>query len=476
MSPPSNPLPEAFWPTIRQAIDKGSNTNSDNQAITPQCPICMEPLPVKSFPAEGELDAEVLLCGHVLCQPCRKQCERSELGDRCPACRTTLDCSRCEVNAIPLTIPKNGEGSGLPPGIPEGNQKLCPDCQAEVEFHRAVENGEWPHNLDDMEPGFVSLFYHVVNDIEKDGDVATMSRVQDAINDTIMQEFNNMMVSRRMVTLSRGNTLRQANPWYAENNKRQENRRNGIIGFDWDDDEEPRANTPAGVPHRIRDPFIVGLPDRHGNVHLPLNARPGDVVFGVPPYPLDYGYANQFDVQDGIARPNAAAPRSDNISSIVRAIWGPEGAEAGRARGGGAVVPRDTDQMMRASRQGPPVFARPSAASQTPRPARVHPEESAAAILEQLRPTDDHDRPADWPTWDELVDNADADLASHANDPNWPPLTRAEYIAENEEYRRRVVENRTAASSSSASRNLSSMDLDDSDEEMSSADQPVSER
>ncbi|KAF5965730.1 hypothetical protein FCOIX_12807 [Fusarium coicis] len=515
MAPPSKPLPEAFWPTIRQAIDKGSNTNSDNQAITPQCPICMEPLPVKSFPAEGELDAEVLLCGHVLCQPCRQQWEQSELGDRCPACRTTLYCKRCEVNAIPLTIPKNGEGSSLPPGIPEGNQDFCPDCQAEVEFHKAVENGEWPHNLDEMEPGFVSLFYHVVNDIEKDGDVATMSRVQDAIVDTIMQEFSNMMVSRRMVTLGRGNTLRQANPWYAENKTRQENRRNGIIGFDSEDDEEPRANTPAGIPHRIGDPLIVGLRDldRDGNVHLPLNAHHRHVAFA--PY-LDHGYANQFDVQDGIAHPNAAAaPRSDNISSIVRAIWGPEGAAAGRAQGEAEVVPRVTDQLMGAARQVPlPVFARPSAAPQTDqdddrqppdadelrhwaeflqlqlegnpspaaagaaRPARVHPEGSAAAILEQLRPVDERYYP-DMPTWDEYVDNADADLASHANDPNWPPLTRAEYIAEHEEYMRRLVANRTAASSSGAAsgaQNSSSMDMDDSDEEMSSADQPVSER
>jgi hypothetical protein len=366
-----------------------------------------------------------------------------------------------------------------------------------------------------MEPGFVSLFYHVVNDIEKDGDVATMSRVQDAIVDTIMQEFSNMMVSRRMVTLGRGNTLRQANPWYAENKTRQENRRNGIIGFDSEDDEEPRANTPAGIPHRIGDPLIVGLRDldRYGNVHLPLNAHHRHVVFA--PY-LIHGYANQFDVQDGIARPNAAAaPRSDNISSIVRTLWGPEGAEAGRAQGEAEVVPRVTDPLMGAARQVPlPVSARPSAATQTDqdddrqppdadelrhwaeflqlqregnpspaaagaaRPARVHPEGSAAAILEQLRPVDERYYP-DMPTWDEYVDNADADLASHANDPNWPPLTRAEYIAEHEEYMRRLVANRTAASSSSAAsgaQNSSSMDMDDSDEEMSSADQPVSER
>ncbi|KAF4944280.1 hypothetical protein FGADI_12823 [Fusarium gaditjirri] len=231
MSPPSKPHPEAFWPTIKQAIDKGANTNPDNEAITPQCPICMEPLPVKSFPAHGELDAEVLLCGHVLCKPCRKQYDKSNPRGRCPVCRTTLTCSRCKLNAIPIPIPKNGEESSLAPTtLPEGTQGyLCPDCVATVEFHRDVENGEWPHNLDDMEPGFISFFYHVVDDIEKNGDVATEGRVQEAISDTIVQEFANMMTSRRCVTLGRGNTLRQTNPWYAENNEHQENRRVGVI-------------------------------------------------------------------------------------------------------------------------------------------------------------------------------------------------------------------------------------------------------
>lgn len=330
MSHPSKPLPEAFWPTIKQAIDKGSNTNSDSQAITPQCPICMEPLPVKSFPTQGELDAEVLLCGHVLCQPCRETWEQSELGNRCPACRTTLFCSRCEVNAIPLTIPKNGEGSSLPPGIPEGTQKLCPDCQAEVEFHEAVEKGEWPHNLDDMEPGFVSLFYHVVDDIEKYGGVATEGRVQDAISDTIMQEFSNMMESRRMVTLGRGNTLRQANPWYAENSRRQENRRVGVIGFDSDDDPEPRANTPAGVPHLVRDPFVLSVGDSIEVRHNPPLLRTGYARPGVAPGIIHVVYSppprsnGLFGVQNGVARPDAAAPRPDNVSPVVEAIWGPE--------------------------------------------------------------------------------------------------------------------------------------------------------
>ncbi|KAF5652615.1 hypothetical protein F25303_3061 [Fusarium sp. NRRL 25303] len=486
MSHPSKPLPEAFWPTIKQAIDKGSNTNSDNQAITPQCPICMEPLPVKSFPTEGELDAEVLLCGHVLCQPCRETWEQSELGNRCPACRTTLICSRCEVNAIPLTIPKNGEESSLPPGIPDGTQDLCPDCHAEVEFHKAVENGEWPRNLDDMEPGFVSLFYHVVNDIEKYGGVATEGRVQEAISDTIMQEFSNMMESRRMVTLGRGNTLRQANPWYAENSRRQENRRVGVIGFDSDDDPEPRANTPAGVPHLVRDPFVLRVGD---SIEVRFN-------------PLDPRYANQFDVQDGIAPANAAAPRPDNVSPIVRAIWGPEVGGERRAQDDDRQPP-DADELRHWSeflaREGnsSPATAEaarpaagsmadqsrsaaPRAAPQTPRPARTHPEGSAAAILEQFRPLNDllerrFTRPADMPTFDELVDTADAYTAALLNDDAWPPQTYAEYVAADNAYLRRIVENRTTASSSSASQNLSSMDQDDSDE-MSSNDQPVSER
>ncbi|KAF5640517.1 hypothetical protein F52700_3668 [Fusarium sp. NRRL 52700] len=583
MSSPSKPLPEAFWPTIKQAIDKGSNTNPDNQAITPQCPICMEPLPVKSFPAEGELDAEVLLCGHVLCQPCRKQWERSELGDRCPACRATLHCSRCEVNAIPLTIPKNGEASSLPPGLPGGAQDLCPDCQAEVEFHRAVESGEWPHNLDDMEPGFVSLFYHVVNDIEKEGDVATQSRVENAIMDTIMQEFDNMMVSRRMVTLGRGNTLRQASPWYA-NSKRQENRRHGIVGYDSDDDEEPRANTPNGVPHPIRNPFL-GVGNRSGNSPAPLHPRPGDVVRGRPANnPRDPRRPNWFDVQDGIGRPDVAAPRSDSVGPIVRAIWGPEGGER-RAQGDGEMVrvappgaatqtardddrqPPDADELEGYSvflaREGnyspgtaeaarpaaprnfqyafdyadanaiirlpddiravpgqirdylaggsaagepesapgipePPAqevagastahqsrFAAPSAASQAARPARNYPEGSPAAELQQYRPLfaslERHfTRPDDMPSFDEIIDDANAYYAAHGHDGDiMSPRTREEYLAVHNDHMRSILANRRVASSSSpasgASQDLSSMDLDDSDEEMSS-DQPVSER
>ncbi|KAF5983585.1 hypothetical protein FBULB1_3710 [Fusarium bulbicola] len=565
MSPPSKPHPEAFWPTIKQAIDKGSNTNSDNQSITPQCPICMEPLPVKSFPVEGELDAEVLLCGHVLCQPCRQQWERSNLGDRCPACRTSLYCSRCGVDSIALAIPKNGEESSLPPGLPEGNQDLCPDCQAEVEFHRDVENGEWPHNLDDMEPGFVNLFYHVVNDIEKGSDIATLRKVQDAINDTIMQEFDNMMVSRRMVTLGRGNTLRKANPWYAENTKRQENRRHGIIGFDSDDDEEPHANTPAGVPYPIRNPFLLGEGDRQVHQPAPLQPQPGDVVRGrLANNPVDHrGYVNPFDVQDGIAPPNAAAqaarsaqdhdrqppddeelrrwsaflerdsspataeaarpaaPRNfqaasdyedaneiasltDRIGQVVQQIgsnreessatrqastratrWATRRATGEPGSAPGAPEP-PTRQVGRASTAaGSMARQSRTAAPQTAVPARNYPEGSASAILAQYSPMfhrleRSFTRPADMPSWDEIVDDANAYEAAHYNDPNYPPRTRAEYIAEHEEHMRRIVANSPVASSSSpasgASQDLFSMDLDDSDEDMLSVDQPVSQR
>ncbi|KAL9570854.1 hypothetical protein ACKAV7_005191 [Fusarium commune] len=547
MSPPSSkPHPEAFWPTIKKAIDNGTNANSDNEAITPQCPICMEPLPVRSFPTEGELDAEVLLCGHALCKPCRKQYEQSNSGGRCPVCRTTLYCSRCEVNAIPLTIPKNGEGSSLPPGLPEGTQDLCPDCLAEVEFHRDVENGEWPHNLDDMEPGFVSLFYHVVDDIEKNGGVATEGRVQEAISDTIMQEFTNMMISRRFVTLDRGNTLRQTNPWYAENNKYQENRRNGIIqqhfGPDSDDVDEPRINPPAGVPHPVPNPFDVQIGDRIEVWTDPSLPRTGyahpDVAPGLIPawanFPQPPRANEPSGVQDGVARPSAATPtprlvrhplnrasldddtdddmawigssqREGNTvamtgevlptsgmfppgSDIVRPIPRPNRREerAARAAQGHGMHGGGMQGLVRAVRRVPPRprFAPPSAATQTTRSAQDYEMQAPDADADRLwyefleregnstPATAEAARPAAPRSLQEAFDYADAnDILSLGDSIGGMPQQFRDYLARASATRPATGESSSPVSGASHS----SMDLDDSDE-VSSNDQPVSER
>ncbi|KAJ9425747.1 hypothetical protein QL093DRAFT_2096448 [Fusarium oxysporum] len=521
MSSPK-PLPEAFWPTIKKAIDKGSNTNSDNEVITPQCPICMELLPVRSFPTEGELDAEVLLCGHVLCQSCRKQYQHSDAGGRCPVCRTNLYCSRCKVNAIPITIPKNGEESSLPPTtLPECVQKnLCPDCVATVEFHRDVEKGEWPYHLDDMEPGFVSFFYHVVDNIEKNDETATEGRVQGAISDTIMQEFTNMMMSRRCVTLGRGNTLRQTNPWKIV-----------VLGLfkvilgpspdsdsDSDDDDEPLGNPPAGVPLPVLNPAQTDNNRQNSGLQVSPFERAGlrRVLHPIRSLddPAQPGNANSpFDVQDGIARPSAATQTSEPARRYHdRALLDEESdddmAWIGSSQREGNTV-ATTAEVLPTSGMFPPgsdnvrLSPRPNRrAERAARAAQGHGMhgggmQGLARVIssrdEMQAPDADADRlwyefleregnstpataaaarPAGPRSLQEAFDYADAnDILSLGGSIGGMPQQFRDYLARGSAIRPATGESPSPASGASHS----SMDLDDSDE-VSSNDQPVSER
>ncbi|KAH7229717.1 hypothetical protein BKA60DRAFT_442235 [Fusarium oxysporum] len=503
MSSPK-PLPEAFWPTIKKAIDKGSNTNSDNEVIAPQCPICMEPLPVRSFPTE--------------------------------------------VNAIPITIPKNGEESSLPPTtLPECVQKdLCPDCVATVEFHRDVEKGEWPYHLDDMEPGFVSFFYHVVDNIEKNDETATEGRVQEAISDTIMQEFTNMMMSRRCVTLGRGNTLRQTNPWYAENNEHQENCRIGVVqrhfgpspdsDSDSDDDDEPLGNPPAGVPLPVLNPAQTDNNRQNSGLQVSPFERAGlrRVLHPIRSLddPAQPGNANSpFDVQDGIARPSAATqtseparryhdralldeesdddmawigssqregntvattaevlptsgmfpPGSDNVRPSPR-----PNRRAARAAQGPGMHGGGMQGLARAVRSVPPRprFAPPSAATQINRSVQDDEMQAPDADADRLwhefleregnstPATAEAARPAGPRSLQEAFDYADAnDILSLGDSIGGMPQQFRDYLARGSATRPATGESPSPASGASHS----SMDLDDSDE-VSSNDQPVSER
>jgi hypothetical protein len=515
MFSPFKPLPEAFWPTIKKAIDKGTNTNSKNEAITPQCPICMENLPVKSFPTEAEIDAEVLLCGHVLCQPCRKQYEQSNpRTERCPVCRTPLYCRRCEAIAIPITIPKNGEGEGsrLPIILPEGTQRdLCPDCLATVEFHKNVEKGEWPANLDDLEPGFVSLFYHIVDDIEKNGDVATEGRVSEAIADTVLQEFTNMMTSRRCVTLERGNAFRQTNGWYAENNEDQENSRMGVIERHHSPEplarqlEREPVDIPPGVQFRPAERIVraslqngqfIPIFPRTAATHTDNTRQDSELQqspfqrVGLPAYmhqnrnlanPAQPGMANgPFDIQDSTARPSAATQTSeaaqdhdmqggnmeepldvefwqDVVSqqrrNTIAATAGPNDVRPSVTTNTRAArAARDRDMHggnmqgpwagARAAMPTPPRrrFVRPNAVTQTSRPA------GPGSLQEAMDYADAHDALGD----------------------------RRDYLVRASTTRRETGESSSPAFG--ASQTLSSMVLEDGDEEMLSTDQPASER
>uniref|UniRef100_A0A0D2XEU8 RING-type domain-containing protein n=1 Tax=Fusarium oxysporum (strain Fo5176) TaxID=660025 RepID=A0A0D2XEU8_FUSOF len=365
MSSPK-PLPEAFWPTIKKAIDKGSNTNSDNEVITPQCPICMELLPVRSFPTEGELDAEVLLCGHVLCQSCRKQYQHSDAGGRCPVCRTNLYCSRCKVNAIPITIPKNGEESSLPPTtLPECVQKnLCPDCVATVEFHRDVEKGVYEYD-DESSLCYAWSWEYVATD----------------------EPMNSGL---------------QVSPFERAGLRR--------------------------VLHPIRS---LDDPAQPGNANSP------------------------FDVQDGIARPSAATQTSEPARRYHDRALLDEESDDDMAWIGSSQREVQDDEM-----QAPDADADRLWYEFLEREGNSTPATAAAA------------RPAGPRSLQEAFDYADAnDILSLGGSIGGMPQQFRDYLARGSAIRPATGESPSPASGASHS----SMDLDDSDE-VSSNDQPVSER
>ncbi|KAF4342322.1 hypothetical protein FBEOM_3729 [Fusarium beomiforme] len=215
---PARRSPEHFWPTINRAIKNGGIKNADNEPVNPQCPICFDTVSVRSFPNEalnGDRDGEVLICGHIFCHACRDEFDRNTRKATCPVCRTPLLCRRCGACAIPYCIPQNGDGGevGVPTTLPEGAEHglLCPDCTATEEFHDNVEKGEWPGALDDLEPGLVNFFYHIVDKLEKKGSVATRKAIVGAFVKAVDDEFTDMMLARYDFVHERGDTHREKN-------------------------------------------------------------------------------------------------------------------------------------------------------------------------------------------------------------------------------------------------------------------------
>ncbi|KAF4456048.1 hypothetical protein F53441_1769 [Fusarium austroafricanum] len=218
---------EGYWPTIREAINSGITT-SDDGPMRPQCPICLEDLSVTSFPpvsgreaTDGEGDptlAEVLVCGHILCQACRQATEAvHETKRTCPVCRAPTRCSGCGTESKVFPIPKEGEAftNSVPATVPRGFEQAgpCPMCTANQEFFENVENGKWPPGLDDLEPGFVPLFYHIVRKLEQQDRPVTEASIAEAITTIVYDEYKNMTAKRLASAILGSNAHHGQNPW-----------------------------------------------------------------------------------------------------------------------------------------------------------------------------------------------------------------------------------------------------------------------
>ncbi|KAM0246166.1 hypothetical protein ACHAP5_004948 [Fusarium lateritium] len=215
---------EAFWPTVRQAIN--NNTSQPNEAVRIQCPVCLDVLATRTASAIEALTGvgdptvgEVLLCGHIICPKCRSTIESNERRSiaSCPVCRAKLSCSRCSVPSLRMPITSTLATWRIPMTSPEGADHggQCPECRAKVQFHEAVDKGEWPQGLDDTEPGFVQLFYHTLNKLEQEGHNASKALMGHALSTMVNQEFDTMMAKREGATANKARALRGENNWFA---------------------------------------------------------------------------------------------------------------------------------------------------------------------------------------------------------------------------------------------------------------------
>jgi hypothetical protein len=98
-------------------------------------------------------------------------------------------------------------------GADHGGQ--CPECRANVQFHEAVDRGEWPQGLDDTEPGFVQLFYHTLDKLEQEGRNVSKAEMRFALNAIVNEEFDTLMAKREEATAEKARALREENNWFA---------------------------------------------------------------------------------------------------------------------------------------------------------------------------------------------------------------------------------------------------------------------
>ncbi|CAG7559272.1 unnamed protein product [Fusarium equiseti] len=213
-----------YWPPIQEAIAVNNDASQPNSTAKVQCPICMDDIAVTSFPPvpprEGDnpdidpTQGEVLLCGHVLCKACRTHSETvgGNRRRKCPMCRANLRCTDCGRPAKTMSIPKEGSASTVPDLAKGDNGARCADCNSKRWFNEMIQQGEWPNGLADLEPGFVPLFYHVVDKLEAEKQAITKDAITETFSNIIRSEFSDMIGKRAEAIYNRSVTT--GNRWF----------------------------------------------------------------------------------------------------------------------------------------------------------------------------------------------------------------------------------------------------------------------
>ncbi|KAF4470818.1 hypothetical protein FALBO_2278 [Fusarium albosuccineum] len=227
----NEPTGESFWPVIKHQIH--TNTQAPGPSpIKPQCPICLEDMSVVTFPdptrpGEEPRRAYLVPCGHIVCKPCHDTA-RSALGlgeqNKCPVCRTPLQCTRCGHHALRGKVPTAGGPVHLVDlldlTMPEGGafQSRCPECVAGDAFLDKVDAGDLPADIADIETGFVSFIYHTIESMEEQHRQVGKNDLLSVFRTILDAEWDKLMRHRDEVTEQINQEHRMVNPccWFGD--------------------------------------------------------------------------------------------------------------------------------------------------------------------------------------------------------------------------------------------------------------------
>jgi hypothetical protein len=153
-----------------------------------------------------------------------------------------------------MSIPKEGPSSTVPALAKGDDGARCADCNSKRWFSDMIHQGEWPNGLADLEPGFVTFFYHVVGKLEADKRPVTPEALIQTFYFIVKEEFSTMTRKRAEAIYNRSVTT--GNPWFQN---------------------EPVAemNTRAAPPPTE---VIAGLERRHQNVQTLMNDWRDEIV------------------------------------------------------------------------------------------------------------------------------------------------------------------------------------------------------
>lgn len=232
------PVAESFWPLLVPHIRQG-------KPVKGSCYICLDDLSVAGLAEEGESSLQTCHytpCGHIFCRPCfthaiQEQRRRNpSQPESCPTCRLELSCRQCgkmcnmftaQVPSSPTRTPSarnhvvpvsDGPAVAMRPTIPEGApyRLECRRCEARRSWRARLDRGRWPEAAKEIEPGFVTLLYYIMDGLEGERRKCDREAIAKVFLKILSDEFDDLQRAREDYIQSKMQRRREQddNPWF----------------------------------------------------------------------------------------------------------------------------------------------------------------------------------------------------------------------------------------------------------------------